>query len=172
MSSCIEDALLNSQLPEQLFTFILNTTGIRHLDKVPGVLASHMIEDFKHNLSYYEQYAWTDSILNLNTNDVINSIFFDKTSIHKLLVKQDELLINFLETLVKNYKKYKDGFIIRRMLYTGVQKIIDFNHNVEPIVILKEHGKLTIADGLHRILSLFIENKTESVMIKAWVGVK
>jgi hypothetical protein len=177
MDFCIESALLSSQLPDQLFTFILNSTGIRRADRVPGVTLP-LIDDFKHSLthykqfkhslSYYKQYKWQDCSLNLTIDDIVNSIFFNKSSLYKLLIKQDKSVAEFLEILVKDYTKSKDGLIIRKMLLTGTQKIIDFNHNVEPIIILKERGKLTIVDGLHRILSLFVEKKTESVVIKAW----
>jgi len=172
MDFCI-DALFKSQLPEQLFAFICNTTKMRHMNTKLESIEPHVISNFMHSLSYYKQYRWADTTLDIHINDVTNSTYFHKTSLYKLLINQDKPLISFVEDLIiKDYKKSVDGFVIKKMLSTGIKDIINFKHDIEPIIILKEQGKLTIVDGLHRIVSLFIENKADSVIIKAWVGSK
>jgi len=172
MDFCI-DALFKSQLPEQLFTFICNTTRIRHINTKLELIEPHIMSNFERSLSYYKQYRWADTILDININDVTSSTYFHRTSLYKLLINQDKPLISFVKDLIiKDYKKSIDGFVIRKMLSTGVTDVINFKHDIEPIIILKEQGKLTIVDGLHRILALFVESKPKSVVIKAWVGSK
>lgn len=148
--------LINSPLPDSLYTFIVKSSGILYSNKDAADL-------FEKNLLYYSKFKWSEKIINFSLDDLWNNFFHKDTFLFKY---NKETVFQELKDKLKETSTTKDLFIIKKILSCNTRNLIEAQHNIEPIILLDN----TIVDGLHRIVSLFIEEDTNLIEFKAWKG--
>jgi len=141
--------------------FILNSSGVRfnHNNK----------KKFIESISFYEQLAWKKEEISLTIDEVTRSTFFKNVSFYSTFIDSGTTLRNYLKTALKEYKTSKDLFLINNILNSGARALINLKSDPEPIIIIK-NNYLTIVDGIHRLLSLFVEEDRDIINTPAWVG--
>ena len=153
--------LTDSKLPEALYMFILNSSGVRY---------NHNNEKkFIESIKIYEQFVWRKELISLTVDQVTKSIFFKNISFYPNFIASNITLRDYLKEALKNYKTSKDLFLIKNLLLSGARNLVNLKSDLEPIILIKT-DYLTIVDGIHRILSLFVEEDKDIINISAWVG--
>jgi len=157
--------LLESTLPQALYMLIVNTSGIKNINEFPYI-EKDATDLFKKNLHHYSKFKWKEELIHLEISHLWDNLFFKGTF---LTSYQQNTFLQTIKNDISN-PNTKDLFLIRNILSRGVDAVIDHSHYFEPIVLIESGNNIGIVDGIHRIVSLFIQKNTDKINVKAWKG--